>query len=82
MIYRAKQVIVLQSPLKIFSLQNKVLCSPKFFLHTNMTVQRGWLEVDILLGSWAIQNVPKLTEAELGKQFDFSQYFASLPLHR
>lgn len=27
--------------------------------------QRGWLEVDLLLGSWASENVPHLTEAEL-----------------
>jgi succinate dehydrogenase assembly factor 2 len=27
--------------------------------------QRGWLEVDLLMGSWAAENVPKLTAAEL-----------------
>jgi succinate dehydrogenase assembly factor 2 len=27
--------------------------------------QRGWLEVDLLLGSWAEKNVPKLTPAQL-----------------
>ena len=27
--------------------------------------QRGWLEADILMGSWAAQNVPKLSPAEL-----------------
>lgn len=27
--------------------------------------QRGWLEVDLLLGSWAKENVPKLTPSEL-----------------
>lgn len=27
--------------------------------------QRGWLEVDILLGSWATENVPNLTSEEL-----------------
>ena len=27
--------------------------------------QRGWLEVDLLLGTWAHENVQKLTEAEL-----------------
>lgn len=27
--------------------------------------QRGWLEVDLLLGTWAHENVPLLTEAEL-----------------
>ena len=27
--------------------------------------QRGWLEVDILLGSWAAENIPLLTKAEL-----------------
>lgn len=27
--------------------------------------QRGWLEVDLLLGSWAAQHVPRLTTAEL-----------------
>jgi succinate dehydrogenase assembly factor 2 len=26
--------------------------------------QRGWLEVDILLGTWAVENVPKLTPEE------------------
>lgn len=27
--------------------------------------QRGWLEVDLLLGSWAAQHVRELTETEL-----------------
>ena len=27
--------------------------------------QRGWLEVDLLLGSWAVENVPTLTAEEL-----------------
>ena len=27
--------------------------------------QRGWLEVDLLMGSWAVENVPKLNEQEL-----------------
>lgn len=27
--------------------------------------QRGWLEADLLLGSWAVDNVPLLTAAEL-----------------
>lgn len=27
--------------------------------------QRGWLEADILMGSWAVQYVPGLTEAQL-----------------
>ena len=27
----------------------------------------GWLEVDLLLGSWAAENVPKLSEAELSE---------------
>lgn len=27
--------------------------------------QRGWLEADLLLGSWAVQNVPHLNDAEL-----------------
>jgi succinate dehydrogenase assembly factor 2 len=27
--------------------------------------QRGWLEVDLLLGSWAVEFVPNLTEEEL-----------------
>jgi succinate dehydrogenase assembly factor 2 len=27
--------------------------------------QRGWLEVDLLLGTWASVNVPNLTAAEL-----------------
>jgi succinate dehydrogenase assembly factor 2 len=27
--------------------------------------QRGWLEADILMGSWAVQYVPSLTEAQL-----------------
>jgi succinate dehydrogenase assembly factor 2 len=27
--------------------------------------QRGWLEVDLLLGSWAAEHVPGLTTAEL-----------------
>ena len=26
--------------------------------------QRGWLEVDLLLGTWAVENVAKLTEDE------------------
>ena len=31
--------------------------------------QRGWLEVDLLLGSWASENVPLLTDEEL-EQFE------------
>ena len=27
--------------------------------------QRGWLEVDLLLGTWAVENVPKLNLVEL-----------------
>ena len=27
--------------------------------------QRGWLEADLLMGSWASMNVPTLTEKEL-----------------
>jgi succinate dehydrogenase assembly factor 2 len=27
--------------------------------------QRGWLEADILMGSWAVQNVPNLTTLQL-----------------
>lgn len=27
--------------------------------------QRGWLEADLLLGSWAVENVPTLTAEEL-----------------
>jgi succinate dehydrogenase flavin-adding protein (antitoxin of CptAB toxin-antitoxin module) len=27
--------------------------------------QRGWLEADILMGSWAVQNVPNLTAQQL-----------------
>lgn len=27
--------------------------------------QRGWLEADILMGSWAVENVPKLTSEQL-----------------
>lgn len=27
--------------------------------------QRGWLEADILMGSWAVENVPNLTTAQL-----------------
>ena len=27
--------------------------------------QRGWLEADLLMGSWAVENVPKLTLSEL-----------------
>ena len=27
--------------------------------------QRGWLEADLLLGSWAVKNVPTLSEQEL-----------------
>lgn len=29
--------------------------------------QRGWLEVDLLLGAWATDNVPNLTEDELNQ---------------
>jgi succinate dehydrogenase assembly factor 2 len=29
--------------------------------------QRGWLEADILVGSWAKENVPRLTEDELSQ---------------
>jgi succinate dehydrogenase flavin-adding protein (antitoxin of CptAB toxin-antitoxin module) len=31
--------------------------------------QRGWLEADILMGSWATENIPKLSESELD-QYD------------
>ena len=27
--------------------------------------QRGWLEADLLMGSWAVANVPNLSEQEL-----------------
>lgn len=27
--------------------------------------QRGWLEADILMGSWAVENIPHLSSAEL-----------------
>ena len=27
--------------------------------------QRGWLEVDLLMGTWAVENVPTLTVAEM-----------------
>jgi len=27
--------------------------------------QRGWLEADVLMGSWAVDNIPNLTEEEL-----------------
>jgi succinate dehydrogenase assembly factor 2 len=27
--------------------------------------QRGWLEADLLMGSWAVNNIPTLTETEL-----------------
>ena len=27
--------------------------------------QRGWLEADLLLGSWAVENIPKLSKDEL-----------------
>lgn len=33
--------------------------------------QRGWLEVDLLLGAWASENVPKLTESELDEFENF-----------
>lgn len=33
--------------------------------------QRGWLEVDLLLGTWASENVPKLNEDELNQFEDF-----------
>lgn len=33
--------------------------------------QRGWLEVDLLLGTWASENVPKLTGEELDQFEDF-----------
>lgn len=32
--------------------------------------QRGWLEVDLLLGTWASENVPKLQEGEELDQFE------------
>ena len=32
--------------------------------------QRGWLEVDLLLGTWASENVPKLEEGEELDQFE------------
>jgi succinate dehydrogenase assembly factor 2 len=33
--------------------------------------QRGWLEVDLLLGTWAAQNVPNLTLEELDQFEEF-----------
>lgn len=33
--------------------------------------QRGWLEVDLLLGTWASENVTKLNENELDQFEDF-----------
>lgn len=33
--------------------------------------QRGWLEVDLLLGTWASQNVPTLNKEELDQFEDF-----------
>lgn len=33
--------------------------------------QRGWLEVDLLLGTWASEFVPKLSESELDEFEDF-----------
>jgi succinate dehydrogenase assembly factor 2 len=33
--------------------------------------QRGWLEVDLLLGAWASENVPKLSESELDEFENF-----------
>lgn len=33
--------------------------------------QRGWLEVDLLLGTWAHENVPTLTTTELDEFEDF-----------
>lgn len=32
--------------------------------------QRGWLEVDLLLGTWASENVPKLQEGDEIDQFE------------
>ena len=32
--------------------------------------QRGWLEVDLLLGTWASENVPKLKEGDELDQFE------------
>lgn len=32
--------------------------------------QRGWLEVDLLLGTWASENVPKMQEGEELDQFE------------
>ncbi len=29
--------------------------------------QRGWLEVDLLLGKWAAENVPTMTDAQLAE---------------
>lgn len=33
--------------------------------------QRGWLEVDLLLGTWASDNVPTLNDSELDQYEDF-----------
>lgn len=27
--------------------------------------QRGWLEIDVLLGSWAVDNIPRMTSSEM-----------------
>ena len=33
--------------------------------------QRGWLEMDIMLGNWAAANLPRLQEAELQRTLQY-----------
>ena len=33
--------------------------------------QRGWLEMDIMLGNWAAANLPRLQEAELQRTLPY-----------
>ena len=41
--------------------------------------QRGWLEMDIMLGNWAAANLPRLQEAELQQ---FQEVIDRVPWYR
>ena len=43
--------------------------------------QRGWLEVDLLLGTWAHQNVPNLQGDELDEFENFVNNFETIDLY-
>ena len=47
--------------------------------HADRSKQRGWLEMDIMLGNWAAANLPRLQEAELQQ---FQEVIDRVPWYR